>query len=73
MGLKIYKGEDKALHIADVMPCFVYYMKRRGENFKVETIGYAELYVSSEYIMIRESSDTRDIYHIDDVEILEVN
>jgi hypothetical protein len=68
------KGElvsKEALHIGDVMPCFVYYWKKRGTG-RVQRIGFAEHFVGTQ-IMVRESSYSRDMYKIEDLEILEIN
>jgi hypothetical protein len=68
------KGElvsKEALHIGDVMPCFVYYWKKKN-NGRVQRIGFAEHFVGTQ-VMVRESSYSRDMYKIEDLEILEVN
>lgn len=66
------KLESKeALHIAGVMPCFVYYWKNKP-NGRVQRIGFAEHFVGTQ-VMVRESSYSRDIYKTEDLEIIEVN
>lgn len=54
--------------IKDKIPCYVLYWELRG-NGRVQRIGHAECSVSENLVMVRQSSYSRDIFHINDLEL----